>query len=76
MSGELDVDRIGVLVHEVRSPVAALSAIAETIGEGEVDLGPGASTSVTLVPAAGRYKVHCGHPFHAMMGMKGDIIVR
>ena len=50
--------------------------ISGKVGEGEVDLGPGASTSVTLVPAAGRYKVHCGHPFHAMMGMKGDIIVR
>lgn len=50
--------------------------ISGNVGEGEVDLGPGRTASVTLVPAAGRYKVHCGHPFHSMMGMKGDIVVR
>lgn len=50
--------------------------ISGNVSEGEVDLGPGRSASVTLVPAAGRYKIHCGHPFHAMMGMKGDIVVR
>lgn len=33
MSERLDDDRLAVLVHEVRSPVAALSAIAETVGE-------------------------------------------
>jgi signal transduction histidine kinase len=35
MTGDLDRERLAVLVHEVRSPVAALSAIAETVG------GPG-----------------------------------
>jgi plastocyanin len=50
--------------------------ISGNVGEGEVDLGPGQSASVTLVPAAGRYKVHCGRPFHKMMGMNGDIVVR
>jgi plastocyanin len=50
--------------------------ISGNVGEGEVDLGPGRSASVTLVPAAGRYKVHCGHPFHKMLGMSGDIVVR
>jgi signal transduction histidine kinase len=33
----LDAERLAVLVHEVRSPVAALSAIAETFSEGELD---------------------------------------
>jgi signal transduction histidine kinase len=33
----LDSERLAVLVHEVRSPVAALSAIAETFGEPELD---------------------------------------
>ena len=37
MSRALDADRIAVLVHEVRSPVAAMSAIAETLVDGEVD---------------------------------------
>ena len=44
--------------------------------DGEVDLRGRRSASVTLVPAAGRYKVHCGKPFHKVMGMRGDIIVR
>ena len=50
--------------------------ISGRVGEGEVDLGPGQTASVTLVPAAGRYKVHCGRPFHKMLGMRADIVVR
>lgn len=42
---------------------------------GEIDLGPGRSASVTLIPARGRYKVHCGRPFHKMLGMRSEIIV-
>ncbi len=37
MTQGLDADRIAVLVHEVRSPVAALSAISETLVDGELD---------------------------------------
>jgi len=37
MTPGLDTERLAVLVHEVRSPVAALSAIAETLVEGELD---------------------------------------
>jgi signal transduction histidine kinase len=33
----LDADRLAILVHEVRSPVAALGAIAETFAEPELD---------------------------------------
>jgi signal transduction histidine kinase len=36
MSSNLDTDRLSVLVHEVRSPVAALSAIAGTLADGEL----------------------------------------
>jgi plastocyanin len=43
---------------------------------GEIDLDRGQSTSITLIPSAGRYKVHCGKPFHKLMGMSADIIVR
>jgi signal transduction histidine kinase len=39
MSSNLDADRLAVLVHEVRSPVAALSAIAGTLVEGELETG-------------------------------------
>ena len=50
--------------------------VAGNVAEGEVDLRGGQSTSITLVPTAGRYKVHCGKPFHKVMGMRGDIVVR
>ena len=50
--------------------------ISGNVTHGEVDLSGGRSASVTLVPAKGRYKVHCGHPFHKMLGMTGDILVR
>ncbi len=50
--------------------------ISGNVTDGEVDLSGGRSASVTLVPAKGRYKVHCGRPFHKMLGMTGDIVVR
>jgi len=37
MSSRLDTDRLAVLVHEVRSPVAALSAVADALVGGDVD---------------------------------------
>ena len=37
MTPRLDPERLALLVHEVRSPVAALSAIAETLGEADLD---------------------------------------
>jgi plastocyanin len=43
---------------------------------GEVELAGGQSRSLTLIPAAGRYKVHCGHPFHSLMGMRAEVVVR
>jgi len=38
MSSRADYDRLVILVHEVRSPVAALSAIAETLRDESVEL--------------------------------------
>ena len=46
------------------------------VENGEVDLGAGQSARVTLIPAAGRYAVHCGRPFHKMLGMRSTIIVQ
>jgi plastocyanin len=43
--------------------------------DGEVDLRGRQSAQVTLVPARGRYPVHCGYPFHKMLGMRGTILV-
>ena len=39
MSTTTDRDRLALLVHEVRSPVAALTAIAEALADGEFDQG-------------------------------------
>ena len=37
MTLDLDAERIAILVHEVRSPVAALSAMAEALADGDTD---------------------------------------
>ncbi len=44
--------------------------------DGEVDLRGGQVARVTLIPAAGRYAVHCGRPFHKALGMRGTIVVQ
>ena len=43
--------------------------------EGEVDLKPHQSKSITLIPRAGTYKVHCSHFMHSTMGMHDTIVV-
>ena len=53
MTTSLDSDRLAVLVHEVRSPVAALSAIAETLAEGRLE-GDARRSLVKLVTVACR----------------------
>ena len=43
---------------------------------GEVELSPGQTVDITLIPAAGRYNAHCSHPFHKVFGMKSTIVVQ
>lgn len=64
--------------HDFTAPqfFAASRILAGAVTKGEVDLRGGASASVTLIPTAGTYAVHCGHPFHNMMGMHTTIVVR
>ena len=64
--------------HDFTAPAffAASKIVSGPVKNGEVDLRGGQSAIVTLVPAAGTYKVHCGHPFHSMLGMHTDVIVR
>ena len=50
--------------------------LAGQVGAGEVELRPGQVANVTLVPAAGRYNVHCSHPFHKILGMHTTILVQ
>jgi signal transduction histidine kinase len=53
VTDERDRERLSLLVHEVRSPVAALSAIAETVREGRIDANARAEL-VRLVASACR----------------------
>ena len=41
----------------------------------KVRLGPGRTQSITLVPRAGAYSVHCSHFLHSQMGMRTQIFV-
>jgi len=47
-----------------------------SVPEGEVELAGHATAAIELVPARGRYKVHCSHFGHKLMGMSTEIIVR
>lgn len=58
-----------------RSFFAASKILSGAVSGGEIDLGRGQTASVTLIPAAGRYKVHCGHLMHKQLGMTAEILV-
>ena len=64
--------------HDFTAPrfFGSSKIVTGNVGNGEVELRGGESASITLIPVAGRYKVHCGKPFHKVLGMSGDIIVR
>jgi uncharacterized cupredoxin-like copper-binding protein len=50
---------------------------AAKVKDGGIDLDEGESADVALTPLKpGTYEMHCTHPFHAMLGMKGQIVVR
>lgn len=55
---------------------ASARSVAGSAADGEIELPPHATRSVTLIPVRGNYKVHCGHFGHAVLGMKDQIIVR
>lgn len=43
--------------------------------DGEIELKPYETKSVTLIPQAGRYNAHCSHFFHKQLGMSNQIYV-
>ncbi len=49
--------------------------VAGAAPDGKVRLGPGRTQSITLVPRAGTYGVHCSHFLHSQMGMRTRIFV-
>ncbi|WP_309661122.1 cupredoxin domain-containing protein [Sphingomonas sp.] len=50
--------------------------LAGSVEGGEIELRPGQTANVTLIPAAGRYNVRCSHAFHNMLGMHTTILVQ
>lgn len=64
--------------HDFTAPqfFAASRILSGHVRDGEVEVARGRAIAVTLIPARGVYKVHCGHPFHALLGMKSVIVVR
>lgn len=50
-------------------------ADAGAIKKGKIEVPEGESRDVRLIPAAGRYKVHCTHFMHTVFGMNGSIVV-
>jgi len=43
--------------------------------DGEIELKPHETRSITLIPQAGTYNVHCSHFMHSTMGMHDQITV-
>ena len=50
-------------------------ADASKIADGEVELGPGETAVVHLVPARGIYELVCTETGHKLLGMTGKIVV-
>lgn len=63
--------------HDFKAPAffRAARILSGAVAGGEVELQKGRGTVVDLIPARGRYRVHCSQPFHTMLGMTGTIIV-
>jgi plastocyanin len=59
-----------------RSFFAYSRILAGDAAEGEIELPPHSTRTVTLVPRAGTYHAHGSHFFHAPLGMTDTIIVR
>jgi plastocyanin len=49
--------------------------MASRIRRGAVEVRSRQSVDVTLVPAAGRYRLRCTHTLHSTFGMTGEIVV-
>ena len=49
--------------------------IAGAAPEGEIELRPHETRSITLVPGAGVFQAHCSHFLHKQMGMSDTIVV-
>jgi plastocyanin len=65
--------------HEFKAPGffrAAKLVSGSVDDEGSIELQPHQSASITLIPARGTYRVHCGHFMHDQLGMHTFIYVQ
>lgn len=51
------------------------TVIAGAAPDGEIDLPPNSTRSISIIPRAGRYGAHCSHFFHKQLGMSDQIVV-
>jgi uncharacterized cupredoxin-like copper-binding protein len=63
--------------HDFKAPdfFARSRILTGSVSDGEIELQKGRGTVIDIIPARGRYRVHCSQPFHTMLGMTGTIIV-
>ena len=47
----------------------------ELISRGKIEVGPGETRQVLIVPKAGRYSARCANLLHRVMGMNARIVV-
>jgi uncharacterized cupredoxin-like copper-binding protein len=47
----------------------------DRVAKGEVEVEAGRTATIHIIPAAGQYNLVCTHFGHALLGMKGKIIV-
>lgn len=76
----LELTNVAHIGHNFSSPAFFAAARIDPVDgrlvkEGKVELAPGKSAKVYLVPAKGAYKLDCTHFGHAALGMRGTIIV-
>ncbi len=60
---------------EARRFFRSARVISGDVKDGKIELAPGETASITLVPAKGSYKVDCSHLRMDKLGMQGQIIV-
>ena len=49
--------------------------VAGSAPEGEIELAPHQTRTITLVPSAGTYQAHCSHFMHKQFGMSDVIVI-
>lgn len=64
--------------HDFTAPefFASSRIIAGAAPGGKIGMPGHATRSITLIPRAGTYRLHCSHFLHSSFGMTGTILVR